>query len=203
VLQKCIDLIRNKEETFVCEGSLSTVFGNKTMWRAFFLAVGSTLILLGVQTLVVDHIVVANGTRVPGFVAKFLDRGAVNSGGRLVAPAINANPSLPQQVARVPQVSLQGIGNQGIGNRGIAGTSNATASRFGPSRFSNTPFSNTNLPGNIDYYGGVPFSNRQSPNSSSAQPFSVGPNGSNSQWPSQSVLASYAWPGWIAAFQAR
>ena len=126
------------------------------MWRAFFFAVGAMLILLGVQGLILDNIVIANGTRVPGFVAKFLNRGASNQAVRPIGypnGSLNTNPNLlPQQVAvNAQRPSLQSIINP----------RNQTGSRFGPSRLADSQFSNTNLPPNVDYYGGVPFANRQ------------------------------------------
>jgi len=158
------------------------------MWRAFFFAVGSTLILLGVQTLVVDHIVIANGTRVPGFVAKFLDRGTRSSVKPYTIPTANGNPNFVQRVASGVGVSPQSNPN----------LSRSNGSLFGPSRFGDSQFSNTNLPRNISYYGGVPFSNRQQPNSNpnSLQQFSTGANGSNPQF----SLAGYG--GNSAASQA-
>lgn len=142
------------------------------MWRAFFFAVGATFIILGAQGLVVDYIVIANGTRVPRVIAKFLDGGGERkqAGQRGVAVPLG-NPNLAQQVATNAQRSSQ---------RSLTDLANQTGSRFGPSRFGDSQFSNTNLPGNISYYGGVPFSNRQSPNSQTQ--FSGGPTGPNSQF---------------------
>ncbi len=132
------------------------------MWRAFFFAIGATLILLGAQCLVLDHIVVANGTRVPGFVAKYLDK-TNQSFGRSVnpsfAPGANQNPNLIQQVAS----NLPGALQQGPGGQSLPRPSALGGSRFGPSRFADSQFSNTDLPSNAGYYGGVPFSKRQSP----------------------------------------
>ena len=147
------------------------------MWRAFFFAVGATLIILGAQGLIVDHIVIANGTRVPGFIAKFLDRGgrspAVQRVGTVAVGNSVANQNLAQQVAFNAQRS---------------NLSNQTGSRFGPSRLGDSQFSNTDLPPSLSYYGGVPFSNRQSSNRVNSQvpnsqvPYTGGPTGSNSQF---------------------
>jgi len=120
ILQIGSSQARFKKETFICEGSLSTVFGTRLCGEA--------------------------------------QRVASNA------------PGLSQQ------------SNRSIFN----------GSRFGPSRLADSQFSNTNLPANLNYYGGVPFSNRQSGNSNfngnSPQQFSVG---SNRQQNPQFSLAGY------------
>ena len=143
-------------------------FWNKTMWRAFFFAIGATLIISGLQCLVVDHVVVANGTRVPGFVAKYLDGGKRKINGQqpqLGGPNLIAGQNI-NSVGQ-PGINLQGPfqGPQGSvptnPQASQPGLLSGIGSRFGPSRFADSQFSNTDLPGNISYYGGVPFSNRQ------------------------------------------
>jgi hypothetical protein len=47
-------------------------FLEQPMWRAFFFAVGTMLIILGLECLVTERFVV-QGARIPGFVAKVLD----------------------------------------------------------------------------------------------------------------------------------
>ena len=75
------------------------------MWRAFFFAVGTMLIILGFECLVTERFVV-QGARIPGFVAKILD-GASKQG----AGPMGSN-----------QVLAQNATGTGV-------------SRFGPSRF--------------------------------------------------------------------
>jgi len=141
------------------------------MWRAFFFAVGATLVIFGLQCLVVDHIVVANGTRVPGFIATFLVGGKPNNNGG--APQL-ALPNLAvQSYSRPPEVNLQRPFQNAVQANRQAGLSSGIGSRFGPSRFTDSQFSNTDLPSNIGYYGGVPFSNRQSRNQQQGSQFSL------------------------------
>jgi len=155
------------------------------MWRAFFYAVGVSLILLGVQFLVVDHFVVANGTRVPGFVAKFLNKGGQKLPG--VAnhqPVINGQ-SVPQFV-NAQSASFRQPGRLASNFNG-GGQAN-TGSRFGPSRFADSQFSNSNLPPNTNYYGGVPSSNF----GNNVSGYSVArPGNSNVGNPSAFSLAGY------------
>ena len=161
-------------------------FWNKTMWRAFFFAVGATLIISGLQCLVVDHIVVANGTRVPGFVAKFLDGGKPKINGQspqLGSPNLIAGQNLNYAGPSGANFQTPAQANPQAPQAGLA---SGIGSRFGPSRFADSQFSNTNLPGNLDYYGGVPFSNRQP---GAAQQFA------NPQQGSQFSLAGYGGQG--------
>ena len=161
-------------------------FWNKTMWRAFFFAVGATLIISGLQCLVVDHIVVANGTRVPGFVAKFLDGGKPKINGQspqLASPNLIAGQN--SNYGGGPNASFHAPAQ---GNR--QALSSGIGSRFGPSRFADSQFSNTDLPSNIGYYGGVPFSNRQ--------PGTAG-QFANQQQGSQFSLAGYGGQGFSGA----
>lgn len=160
------------------------------MWRAFFFAIGATLIISGLQCLVVDHLVVANGTRVPGFVAKFLDSGKPNING-------------PSPQLGIPNLAVQNYNSSPRGNfqrpfQNVAqanrqtGLSTGIGSRFGPSRFADSQFSNTDLPSNLDYYGGVPFSNRQSGNQQAGNRQSgAGQRVGNQRQGSQFSLAGY------------
>ena len=151
------------------------------MWRAFFFAIGATLIFLGGQGLVVDHFEIANGTRVPRFIAKYLKVRGPNGGPRNGAPLGNVISDKAQQVA---------TNAQRFSTQANASLPRQNGSRFGPSRFADSQFSNTNLPADINYYGGVPFSNRQSSNAQgqfsakTANPNTANPN-------SQFSLAGY------------
>ena len=78
------------------------------MWRAFFFAVGTMLIILGLECLVTESFVV-QGARIPGFVAKILD-GASKQG----AGPLGSNQSLAQNATET----------------GV--------SQFGPSRFNDS-----------------------------------------------------------------
>lgn len=143
------------------------------MWRAFFFAVGATLIILGGQGLVVDHLEIANGTRLPSFIAKRLKVGGQNAGQRKNAPfgPTDSNHNLAQQFPNNAQRS-PAQANTGLFRQ--------NGSLFGPSRLAESQFSNTKLPADVSYYGGVPFSNRQSGGSQTQ--FASGPQNQNSQF---------------------
>jgi len=117
------------------------------MWRAFFYAIGMTLILLGAQCLVVDHIVVVNGTRVPGFVARFLEKDPLAPSNQFVGSGNGLLDGVwPQnQPTRFPA-------NSGIVSQ--------TGSQFGPSRFdsqfSTTGSNNSQFGGQTGFGGGPP-----------------------------------------------
>lgn len=127
------------------------------MWRSFFFATGITLIIVGVQCLVVDTFLIADSTRLPSVVTRFLDD--IRGPG-----AQNKQPAgYPQFVNSTSQGAIPSYG--GVGN-----------SRFGPSRFGDNGLSNSNLPpslgGSQSYYGGLPgqtLGTRANPN----QPFSL------------------------------
>ena len=94
------------------------------MWRALFFAIGTMLIILGLECLVTESFVV-QGARIPGFVAKILDGTSKNPSGG----PYGLNPGLAQN-----------------------GTGNG-ASSFGSSRF-NDNYSGQNQPGGSYYGGG-------------------------------------------------
>ncbi len=95
------------------------------MWRAFFYGLGTTLILLGAQCLVVDHIVVADSRRVPSLVARILDK-------------------IPQEQSK-PFSSTPNRSEQSVW--GKPGFTVAQESQFGPSRFE-SPYNNSNSSNN-------------------------------------------------------
>ncbi len=89
------------------------------MWRAFFIAVGIILVILGTECLVVNRFMVASEARVPDFLAEMMgdESGGSNSPAGAIAPAnVSPNVAPPQYV------------NQGYG--GVP----SQASRYGPSR---------------------------------------------------------------------
>ncbi len=100
------------------------------MWRAFFFAVGTMLIILGLECLVTDSFVV-RGARIPGLVAKIFD----GSSKQPITGTFGTNPSV-----------AQGSGYQNPSGAGV--------SSFGPSRFSDN-FAGSNQPAG-NYYGGAP-----------------------------------------------
>lgn len=109
------------------------------MWRAFFFAIGTMLIILGLECLVTEKFII-HGARIPGVVAKFLDgaskrpgAGIQNSTGSGFSPygpsrfeenfAGQSQPSgnfyggTPSNASGDSQFSLAGFGKQesGIG----------------------------------------------------------------------------------------
>ena len=189
------------------------------MWRAFFFAVGATLIILGTQGLVVDHFEIANGTRVPRFLAKYLNAGGtkvVGQQNRGLVGVLNTQQRQAEQIALNVQRDAQRASTPS--NTRLP---RQNGSLFGPSRLADSQFSNTNLPPNISYYGGAPYSNRQSP--SPRTQFSSGANGPNPQFSlagfdgrqgvgnsgpgqiggaqtkaRQQIVSGYAWQRWVS-----
>lgn len=148
------------------------------MWRAFFLAVGVMLIILGVECLVLDKFVVASRARMPAALSKIIDK--------ITAP----DP---------PAQGLGGIGQPNLATN-PAQTPNAFGSQFGPSRFG-TPYANGYQPPN--FYGGNPTGQLNAPANS---PFSltaygspntggVNPVGSQLEPPSR-VVQTKDWMPW-------
>jgi hypothetical protein len=89
------------------------------MWRAFFIAVGFILVIVGLECLVVNRFMVASEARVPEFLAKMMGDDAGVPGTQLAA-------NQPRNIS--PNVAPPQYFNQGYG-----GVPNS-ASRFGPSR---------------------------------------------------------------------
>ena len=155
------------------------------MWRAFFFAVGATLIILGTQGLVVDHFEIANGTRVPRFLAKYVNAGGtkvVGQQNRGLVGVLNTQQRQAEQIALNVQRDAQRASTPS--NTRLP---RQNGSLFGPSRLADSQFSNTNLPPNISYYGGAPYSNGGAPYSNRQSPsprtqFSSGANGPNPQF---------------------
>ncbi len=89
------------------------------MWRSFFYSAGIGLFVLGLQALVIDHVVVPKNTKVQNLIRKILADDK---------PANGGNMANPQAVAAAS--------NQAYNNFG----SRFGASRFGPSQYSGSAF---------------------------------------------------------------
>lgn len=113
------------------------------MWRAFFFAIGTMLIILGLECLVTGQFVVADGSRAKAILARLLD----------------SDHSAKDQPASIqPGLASNQQGGAGFG-------SPQTVSSFGPSRFDSSPFDAQYQP-RTSYYGGRPNStSTQKPNS--------------------------------------
>ena len=106
------------------------------MWRSFFYAVGIGLLLLGGQSLVVDHGVTARNLKMPGAIKKILnDNGSLRNS--LPQIGLNQRPIAGEQVGFARGNSNGYLPTQGLvqPSQQIGGLS-AGQSRFGPSRFS-------------------------------------------------------------------
>jgi len=120
------------------------------MWRAFFFAVGTMLIILGFECLVAEHFVVTQG-RVSKVLAKVLNDKPANPSPNM-APNLVANPMMQGQPGAMQTYSGP---NAGLGFGGMPPTG---MSKYGPSRFDD---SFANQPGSgSNFYGGVSPSSR-------------------------------------------
>lgn len=98
------------------------------MWRAFFFAVGTMLIILGIECLVVERFEVANSTRIPPFLAAMFNG--------------QQSPTLGY-----PQANPQGF-PPGYAQTGFVVPQSGSA--FGPSRYDDQ------FQTSQSYYGGTP-----------------------------------------------
>ena len=116
------------------------------MWRSFFYALGYILIISGVQTLVLDHVVTARAIRLPKIVRNAIDDDLAN--GR--QPLANVNyggAGLSPNGGAGLSVNAADRGSQvGFSNNSF-GPSN---SRFGPSRFAGPQYGHYGGP-RVDY----------------------------------------------------
>lgn len=107
------------------------------MWRSFFYAAGIGLLILGVESLVLDHVVTARKLRLPTSIKKML----IEDGGQLATATGNRVKQLGNGIG---QTVGYPSGNVSLGNgQPLSGRTQSrvdggvyNGSRFGPSRFS-------------------------------------------------------------------
>jgi hypothetical protein len=139
------------------------------MWRAFFFATGTSLILLGAQCLVVDQYQIVDKTRVPSFVSKILDKVSTPDSSVQSPPMLQAGfPSQIQPGQFQPGQLQPGQFQPGQAvarNPSPFSLPSSNGSRFGPSRFDSSSMGNGNFGssgfptgGSGQFYGGVPSS---------------------------------------------
>ncbi len=142
------------------------------MWRAFFFAVGTMLIILGMECLVAERFVVTQG-RVSKVLGKILDEKPAASGNLAMG-------NFPQN-AMTQSFAGQGARKQGGPNTGLPfGSSANGGSKYGPSRF-NDDYTDQPQYGR-DYYGGMPSNQRQA-----NQPFTLAGFGARSGGPARAA----------------
>jgi len=148
------------------------------MWRSFFMAVGIFLILLGLQSLVVDQFLMTSNRRIPKFVTAkdgiFADQSA--------APLAKTNGNrsiLPSYTNQYPGTFQRPSFQQ---------------SAFGPSRFNQGSSGNINQRSNFDLAGfGRSKATSQNEASPNSPPILVSPAALNRP---QRVIATQDWMPW-------
>ena len=139
------------------------------MWRAFFFAIGVSLILLGAQCLVVDRYYLTENSKITQFFARALDYTSDNGSA--------TNSQVAQQNRSAPSV--------------------ASRSPFGPSRFQQSPFDSNGQ--SSPFYGGRPSNeNGRFQFSGFTRPLNTGPSSSASQTSIRStrVVKTRDWMPW-------